>query len=334
MQDVFYLTMLITLPFILPVIVAMFLYGNGSPFLSRLKGIFVLRFDEGLSGQCLLWLSITIPLLYAICLAMIAWNGYEISLTSEGLKTFISISAMPITIASLSIPLSVLVARFHSSGQTATQIKITRQKNNVDLFHAHRKELFSYFSQIGEMNYQSVFTAKYKVHPRLHRIAFKGKPIDGQPVCNERYFKDLNIEINTIANFLDKVVKHKTEDVFSYYALNLSPKIYHVSMLLGLPEIFEDIDCKSITIEEDIKGVTKKFTTIGTTTLEAIVALRYIYNFYLNLCDFADYKYDDIDKEFSYLFGGDEYKTAYGYLVIEYLHAEVISRRKIIKMHS
>jgi hypothetical protein len=168
---------IILLPILIPVIVVASIPGRGSWGMQRFKSTLALNEESGLSEQGLLWVSILSPFLYFLALGVVSWNGYSVSVTSEGLKTFLSISALPLGALSLALPLSVLVSRLHATKQTAKQIKITQQKNNLDLFHSHRKELFSYFGQIGEVQYLDCLTGKFKVHPRVHKVFFTGRRI-------------------------------------------------------------------------------------------------------------------------------------------------------------
>ncbi|MEZ9964380.1 hypothetical protein AB4390_00895, partial [Vibrio splendidus] len=114
---------------------------------------FKLDAKNGLLNQGLLWLAILLPISYFFVFGFIAWEGYTIEISSKGLIKFFEISKIPLTFISLALPLTILVARFHSTEQTATQIAITSHKNNLDSFYAHRKEMFSYFSQLEETDY-------------------------------------------------------------------------------------------------------------------------------------------------------------------------------------
>jgi hypothetical protein len=334
MFDLLYLVMLLTLPLVLPIIIITFAYGEGGNTWERFKGIFQLHVDRGLSEQRILWLSIIVPLIYFLSLGFIAWSGHHVLLTSDGLVNFVRISSLPIAVASLAIPFSVLIARFHSSRQTAEQIKITRQKNNIDLFHSHRKEFFSYFSQIGTIRYLDRFDALFKPHPRLHINAFSGKPQDGQPISNELYFKTVTHELNSAFTLLNIVVKcDNLNDAYNFYVLNLCPAIYQLSHRLGLPEIMDYTD-RSVIIEEEINGDSQRFITVGTTTEDVLAACRYAHGFFMNLCDFASYEFPGINDHCNYLLAGDSYKQYQSESLIEILHRDVIPNRKVYKNNS
>lgn len=128
---------IILLPILIPILAVACILGRGSWGIQRFKSTLVLNEDSGLSEQGLLWVSILSPFLYFLALGVVSWEGYSVSVTSEGLKTFLSISALPLGAISLALPLSVLVSRLHATKQTAKQIKITQQKNNIGLPRFH-----------------------------------------------------------------------------------------------------------------------------------------------------------------------------------------------------
>lgn len=322
MSEVFVLACLVTLPVLIPVIFIAAVLGTGSWWCKRFTSALTLSADEGLSSQGLLWLSIFCPFFYFVTLGFIAWQGFEISITGEGLNTFFSLSKLPLTILSLTIPLSVLVSRFHATKQTAEQIKITRLKNNLDLFSSHRNELFSYFSQIGEVNYSDCFTAKFKVHPRVHKNFFIGSPTDGTPVPNEGSFKDIESELSSARLQLDAVITDKNPKfTYDFYINNLCSTIYRLSEKLGLPEIYEILADKSILVPVVLKEGRKEMLTVGTTTDEIVYAYRYAKGYYENLCDFAGRESEKFeDESLKYIDTGRKFRSIKEENVIENLH--------------
>jgi hypothetical protein len=144
--------------------------------------------DTGLLKQPLLWLSIMTPAAYFVAFGSVAWSDYSPKLSGTGLSTFLSISVFPLTLLSLAVPLSVIVASFHSTEQTAVQIKITTHKNNLESYYSHRSELFAYFDRLGPQIYMDLFTANFKIHPRIHKMFFNGSPDRGVPEINEEMF--------------------------------------------------------------------------------------------------------------------------------------------------
>lgn len=323
MLNVILLIMIVVLPFVIPMLFISMIFGDGEGLRKKSKNALILHADKGLSEQGLLWLSVTVPLTYSIVFGMISWQGHSILLTAEGLRNFLSISAFPLAMLSLSLPLSVLVSRLHSTKQTAEQIKITKLKNNIDLFNAHRKDLFSYFSQIGEVDYLGCIKAKYKLHPRVHKNFFKGSPASGTPVYCLEAFEDIEIELRTARRYLDAVIKNTNPKLtYSLYIANFCPCIYRLGQKLGVPEIYVDLAMKSKVVQIDLKGRGKeKFMTVGTSTNEAVAAFRYISNFFDNLCDFAGYDETlQLPESLKYLHDGDYHNEIGDFLVIEDIH--------------
>lgn len=317
------------LPLLIPVIVIAVILGNGSWLFERFQSTLTLHEDRGLAEQGLLWISILSPFLYFLALGAISWSGHSISLTSDGLKVFFSISALPLGALSLSLPLSVLVSRLHATKQTAKQIKITQQKNNIDLFHSHRKELFSYFSQIGEVEYLGCLTGKFKVHPRVHKVFFSGNPEDGIPLVNQEAFEDIERELSSARWQLDAVIRDvNPRSTYSFYIANFCSTIYRLSQKLGLPEIYVELAEKSTLVPTKLDGKEDvELLTVGKTTDEAVAAYRYAKGYFHNLCDFAGREPDHKEnEEFKYLEMGGKFRTVKEQKVIERLNDNEIKQ--------
>lgn len=329
MTEILSLLALILLPILVPTIAFAGILGSGSCFFDRFKSTLTLDEGSGLSEQGLLWISILSPFLYFLALGAVSWDGYSVSLTSEGLKTFISISALPLGALSLALPLSVLVSRLHATKQTAKQIKITQQKNNIDLFHSHRKELFSYFSQIGEVEYLDCLTGEFKVHPRVHRIFFTGRPESGIPLINEDAFKDIERELSLARWQLDAIIRDKNPQLtYTFYIANFCSTIYRLSEKLGLPEIYVELAQNSLLVPAKLEGKEKmELLTVGKTTSEAVAAYRYAKGYFHNLCDFAGREPEATeDDELKYIDVGGKFRTMKAEKVIERLHQNEIQQ--------
>ena len=109
-----------------------------------IKTVLSLDPDYGLEKQFLFWLAVLLPIAIAIALGLPVWMEYDLAFDAESYETFIIISRLPIGVASLSIPLGVLVSRLHSAKQTARQIENTRvqicnteQDNRTKLYLSH-----------------------------------------------------------------------------------------------------------------------------------------------------------------------------------------------------
>jgi len=324
MTEIIYLTTLIVLPFFISVFVIAVFLGSGPWLLERLKVTLSLHEDRGLAEQGLLWVSISTPILYFFFLGAISWSGHSISLTTDGLKLFWSISALPLGVLSLALPLSVLVSRLHATKQTAKQIKITQQKNNVDLFYSHRKELFNYFDHLSETKYLGCLTGKYKVHPRVHKNFFIGKPEDGIPLINHGMFEDIEGELYLAKFLLDAIIRNSNpSQTFDMYLANFCSNIYRLSYKLGLPEIYVELAENSTLVR--VEG--GELLTVGRTTDEAVAAYRYAKNYFQNLCDFAGRELSHVDDEnLKYIETGGKYKTVNESNVIEGLHENEIKK--------
>lgn len=289
---------------------------------------FKLNPEKGLLQQGLLWLCILLPVLYFFVFGSIAWNGYGIEISSDGLATFFKISAVPLTFLSLAIPLAVLISRFHSTEQTAKQIAITTHKNNLDAFYSHRKELFAYFDRLEETDYFGALKGHFRIHPRIHKNFFKGSPSSGIPEINTDMFGRIESSLASARWQIDSVLKNKTpENVFALYLLNACVTIHYLSHCLGLPEIYTELAGKGILLEIDAQGKGKeKYLSIGTTTDDLVAAYRYSNDYFKNLCDFAGYEKAEAEDEHKYIETGGKFRTMNVPGIIEELHANEINK--------
>ncbi|WP_163576434.1 hypothetical protein [Halomonas faecis] len=329
MTDIVCLLALVLLPLLIPLLVVAVVLGSGSWVFERFQTTLALDEDRGLAEQGLLWVSVLSPFLYFLALGVISWSGHSISLTGDGLKVFFSISALPLATLSLSLPLSVLVSRLHATKQTAKQIKISQQKNNIDLFHSHRKELFSYFGQIGEVEYLDCLTGRFKVHPRVHKIFFTGKPEDGIPLINQEAFEDIERELSSARWQLNSIIRDVNPKMtYSFYIANFCSTIYRLSQKLGLPEIYVELAQNSVLVPTKLnRGEEMELLTVGKTTDEAVAAYRYAKGYFDNLCDFAGREPAITeDEELKYIDVGGKFRTVKEEKVIERLHGNDIKQ--------
>ncbi|WP_172971759.1 hypothetical protein, partial [Salinivibrio sp. VYel6] len=87
---------------------------------------------------------------------------YSLSFSAKGYGTFLKISALPIGISSLSIPLGVLIGRLHGTKQTALQISEAQATNRTNLYLAHYEHFRDHFGEIQQ--YVIYFTNKSRVY--------------------------------------------------------------------------------------------------------------------------------------------------------------------------
>ncbi|MFJ4496328.1 hypothetical protein [Pseudomonas atacamensis] len=243
----------VVLPVIIPTILVFFLFG-GSPGDTKTR-IFSLRSEEGLRRQPIFWLSIAVPACYFISFGIIAWHGHVLDLSSDGLMKFVKISTFPLGLLSTAIPLSVIVASFHSTEQTAKQILITQQKNNIESFYTHRNEMFNYFDRVGAVDYFGRFTAKNRIHPRMHKIFFCGTPNEGVPSINSKAFDEIESLINTARRQIHTVLM--TDDMellISAYVLEACNTLHLLTLQLNLVEVSEMLSSRGKAVYLQVEG--------------------------------------------------------------------------------
>lgn len=322
---------LIVFPFIMAFIVVLIFLPRGKRLSERAHFILTLHPELGLMKQGLLWLVIVTPMFYFSATGYLAWQDYQVLLTAEGFKTFLQISILPLALASLTIPLSVLVGRLHATEQSAKQIEIVSHKNNLDTYRSHRQELFSYFDQIAETDYLSCIKVNFKVHPRLHKNFFEGLPEKGLPLPNYAAFKDIESELSSARWGIDVVIRGVNKPMSLSFYLNACSAIYRLSEKLGIPEIYIGLAEKGVLVPAKLEKQPEleSILTVGTTTDELVAAFRIAKSFYLNLCDFACVTPNiDPDERRKYVDTGGRYSRMNDYLAIERLH-EVEIKEKI-----
>lgn len=301
--------------------------SKGSNFVERTRFILTLHPELGLMKQGLLWLVIIAPVLYFLGTGFLAWQDYDVLLNAKGFQTFLQISVLPLALLSLTIPLSVLISRLHSTEQSAKQIEIVSHKNNLDTYRSHRQELFSYFGQIGEIEYLSCIKVNFKVHPRLHRNFFLGSPTEGLPSPNVAAFKNVESELSTAQWSIDATLRDVNEPMTLSFYLNACSAIFRLSEKLGIPEIYIELAEKGVLVPAKIdkQPDLESILTVGTTTDELVAAYRIAKSFYLNLCDFACITPNiDAPEERKYIDSGSRYSKVNDYLSVERLHETVI----------
>lgn len=298
-------------------VVFCFLGVAGSPT-DKFRSAFSLDSSKGLINQGLLWLSILTPLFLALSLGMWVWPDYRVDLSLAGYKKFVEISLLPLGVASISLPLTGLVARFHSTRQTARQIEVVSFKNNVDAFYTHRKEMIGYFAALGEVKYLDVITFSYKIHPVLHLRFFKGAPEKGFPQVKREYFNYVESRILGASKFLNGLLCGEGGSIglLSLY-INACNDMYLASEALAIPEISNDLFLEGVQIKGEPGDY--NYITMGTTTLQALAAIRYLKGYYDNLCDFAGVERMSIPDGYEVVFHGGQ-KLLEGTLYIEGLH--------------
>lgn len=134
-----YLAMMITMPTVIPALLSTLIQTSGT-LSQRVAKAVTLDPLKGLLHQRFFWLCIAIPLIYFFTFGYVAWNGYSIELSSDGLANFLSISTLPLGLLSISLPLTVVAASFHSTHQTAIQIKQTKYTYEQEIIRRRKEE--------------------------------------------------------------------------------------------------------------------------------------------------------------------------------------------------
>ncbi|PCM46525.1 hypothetical protein CP335_26945 [Pseudomonas fluorescens] len=272
--------------------------------------------NRGLAEQGYLWLSIFGPILYFLMFGQYSWEGYTLSVSSSGLTEFLKISTLPLGLLSLSIPLSILVARIHATHQTSVQIIATQFKNNVDGYYAHRKAMFEYFGALKKIVYLGKIEGDFHAHPRLHLRFFKDEgPTKGIPKIDNHRFKQVIDTLAEVKLNIHTTISNKNPMVSAIHYGKACDKIYELAGILTLPVIYDTLKSSSsqFTIYDadnltNPKNIT--FTKLGTSTEELIGSYRYIRSYMRVLCEFSGYSVEFFDEKetFPEIDKGDRFK--------------------------
>lgn len=328
MADGIFLIFTIVLAICVSITLVAYFVGKGAWASSRVSSILQLDTSKGLIHQGLLWLSISTPVAVAVSLGLWVWPKYSFELSPAGFKNFIEISILPLAVMSLSLPLSGLVSRFHSTQQTAKQIEVVSFKNNLDAFYTHRKEMLAYFSAIQEVDYLGVETFKYYLHPVLHVRFFSGAPEDGLPKTDVDSFESVKGQIISGAKFLKTVLipggvssPFTTLDAY----LQACKSICLAATSLHIPQITRGLVSRGVSIRSaECEPPSYDLITLGISTLDSLAAIRFTKSFYDNLCDFAGYPRLVIPEYLEVVFHGGQ-SILNGDLEIERLHDSEIA---------
>lgn len=283
-----------------------------------LRKIIYLNPDYGLTKQLLFWEAVLVPVIYFIEFGFFSWKGYDLSLTKSGFDEFISVSKLPIALASLSIPLTALVAKLHSTSQTAKQIalttkqiKVVETKNNHDIFYSHRKEFVSFYDVVGELTWFGMYKTTYKIDPRIHARLFNGSPADGVPVLKYHYIDEMISKLRSAEKSLDSIIGGSEErlDEAHNSFIDFSRDIFYLIKLFGIKDLGEHLYSDRIVMPYyDVEGTRHVQFSAGTTTPQAIAAYSCVRSYLLSALEFAAYskgiaeiKRDTLD----YLFTAD-----------------------------
>ncbi len=304
-----------------------------------IKGLFSLNPEKGAMEQTLLWICLCTPIAYFLTTGAFAWHPYSLAMSADGFNKFIEISKLPLGLLSLSIPLTILALRLHSTQQTALQIakttrqiEITEKKNNIDAFYAHRKALIEYYEKIGPTTYEGKINGKFAAHPRLHIKFFKNTPPDnGIPLVNTRQFKRTirklrntrrflaialnnlefhrDIQANQTTRYAHRSYQDETRKIRARAYIQACKLIFELSDTLILPEIYDTLKNKDQNEPKTIKYLLNKSQEITfhpiQSTAEILGAYRYLRSFTRLLCEFSGYSvtYFTTDTQYGHIDG-------------------------------
>lgn len=251
--------------------------------------------DYGLAKQTLFWIAILAPILYFFAFGLLAWHGYELSLTTQGFGEFIQSSKLPLGLASLSIPITALVAKLHSTAQTARQIglasrqiAIAEKKNNNDLFYSHRKEFVYFYDVVGKTTWANEYETAYKIDPRIHSRLFKGDASEGVPVFKldiaERLFKKLKVAERLLSDVITGRDLEKAHKDFLKYSIN----VFYLIEFFGIVDLKQNILKDCITMPYfDGGGTMREQYSAGVSSQQAVAIYRCVKSYLLSSVEFA-----------------------------------------------
>jgi len=240
----------------------------------------------------LFWLVILVPIFYFFEFGYFSWQGRSVSLSAAGFTKFIDISKLPIGLLSLSIPLTALVAKLHSTAQTAKQIKLSNKqidiaeaKNNQDLFYLHRREFIAYYQQVGETTFNGVLATSYKVTPRVHGRLFRGDVAKGVPALRTKVVDDLVRRVKLARASLADVIAGENGHRRKY--ATFCTEIYWVISFFGVRDIAIDLHKRSV--RRAVSDNEEDFISVGANSEDAIAAYLCVENYLLSTLEFAGY---------------------------------------------
>ncbi|WP_458377754.1 hypothetical protein [Pseudomonas fluorescens] len=274
--------------------------------------------NESLLHQWGFWLSIFIPVFYFIGFGLIAWQDYDLLLTGQGLQTFISISTLPLALLSVAIPAAAIVASFHSTEQTAAQIRLTSYYSHKNDFHAH-------LDKTGKNNYLGRFEVAHNVHPQLYLIFFNGRPEEGVPRLNLDRFREVESMLSDARKYIHLFFEEKEYGNALYlYLSETCPALRKIMGRFSFRDVSAALKDKSSTYD----WLGKVGWTVGDSAADLIAVYRYALVWYLDLCGAAGYRSPDFSfvKSISYFETTDEFLLMEGSKYIEQIHRDDIAK--------
>ncbi|WP_423187096.1 hypothetical protein ACO1PK_02440 [Alishewanella sp. d11] len=116
------------------------------------------------------WFALVLPILLGLGLGIWIdyYNNLTFDLTKHGLNTFLDYFKLPLSLASLSIPATALVAAIHRSEQTLVTIQESKRQNTFSNALKHREEFIKLLKEM-ETELDITFFDKYKFYKTLFK---------------------------------------------------------------------------------------------------------------------------------------------------------------------
>lgn len=140
------------------------------------KGFFKLR---------VVWLSISILMLIAICISVIILANSELTqdLSYNGFNFFLSAFRFPLGVLALIIPVVAVLAANHRSEQTKEQIKVTNLQN---IFSNHYKHIEEFKKYVESLEIEKMDDIQIRrMHKKLFPLSHEGHHDIDKELINE-----------------------------------------------------------------------------------------------------------------------------------------------------
>ena len=253
-MDLTLLILAITLPLIIPISLC-FAVQRKTPFTFKNWGnIFSIKENKWLLSQPLFWCSLGIPLCMFLSFGSLVWIEYKLVMTKEGFDTFLNISKLPLWLLAIAAPFSVVIARAHSTAQTAKQISELIHKNKSDDYFSHRKEFLEHFKN----KKCSLTNHPYNLNFAIYRYIYSGSQKHGSGSFDGT--KYMRGQYDRLSNLKETFEQFSMESVEDYDALEL-----YVKMIIIIQSFSVHFDNpKTSQIIQSSKDTEIKVSRLGT----------------------------------------------------------------------
>ncbi|WP_461437451.1 hypothetical protein [Marinobacter nauticus] len=187
-------------------------------------------------------MAIAGPLTISIITAFIFTIDIDLrwSLSPEGMNSFLNLFKLPLGIASLSLPLTAVVAANHRSMQTAQQI---REQNSQNIFANHLQHRNYFFKFVEDFNpFKGIDVSTPRLYESLFPFSVKGKLEPNRLAVNHfigeiiETAEKINGELSGIYHSNELLISSELieEAIFDYF--------YHREIYTGAPYSISDIE--------------------------------------------------------------------------------------------